>query len=159
MEFNAAALATLCLGFSTGFLLVLSYIEKPILSLATQPDKLAENEDVIRGVHGFLQSFLNYAGSNVLMPLIVLTLAMVTVQGMERNFDTFSLFVMCATFGLLVVDIVHIRPAARLVQAEGAENQKLEQMTSSLFKLVRMHHAIFLIIVPLTLAQLVLLFI
>ncbi|MEM8629653.1 MAG: hypothetical protein AAGF74_00320 [Pseudomonadota bacterium] len=159
MDVNVAALTMLCLGFSAGFLFVLNFIERPILPLMSAPERAAEHEDDIRGVHAFLAAFIAHGGPNLLLPFLVAATGFSIWQTTLRGYDVASLFVMVGLITLLGVLIVIVTPAARSVRDTGAYEETLDDVSTTLFRLVRVHHNAFLAILPLTLAQLVVLFV
>ena len=71
MAVNVAALTLMCLAFSTGFLLVVSFLQKPILPLATSRHLVRENESDVRWIHANMQSFLQFTGPSVMVPVTV----------------------------------------------------------------------------------------
>ncbi|MEM6636373.1 MAG: hypothetical protein AAF667_10815 [Pseudomonadota bacterium] len=158
MEFNVAALTALCLGFSVGFLFVISYIERPILPALSVPERAVEYEEDIRGIHAFLAAFISHGGPHLLIPFLLAATGFSVWQTVTRSFDVPSLFVMVGLIIILAVLIAVALPAGRKVAEVGAYDEELEDVSKALFRLVRLHHNAFLALMPLCAAQIIILF-
>ena len=158
MVVDASALTMLCLGFSLGFLLVISFIEKPILPLIAEPAQAQHYEDDIRGVAAFLQSFLTHSGVNVLIPVLLLALIASGYQSYTRNFDIFSIFVSMGLVTLFALAVIRIAPASRFVRETSPHDSDIDTVALHLFRLVRLHHNTFVAVIPITIAQIVCLY-
>ena len=158
MEINIAALTTLCLGFSAGLLFVLAFIERPILPLMSSPDEIRDHEDDIRGIHAFLQAFTQHGGPNLFVPFVLLATMMSFWQAADRGYDVASLFVVVGLFTLLGTSILAISPASKDVHESDTYGEPIEEISTSLFRLVRLHHNAFLAMAPVIAAQVFILF-
>ena len=158
MAVNVAALTLMCLAFSTGFLLVVTFIQKPIYPLAAQPLHIQEHESDVRWIHAHMQSFLFYAGPGSMVPVTAFAVMAAVVQTWQRGYDVVSVFLAIGTGIMLVMTSLVATPAARKVTRTKTYEDDLEEVAEPLFRLARMHHTMLLGLIPLTLAQLALLF-
>lgn len=159
MHVNVAALTLMCLGFLAGFLLVLSFLEKPILPLLSAPHAMREHESDVRWTHSQLQSFAQFVGANALLPVILLALGASVYQMVACDFHVFAVFIAIGIAVLFFVSTIHASPAMRQIRDTAAYEDEIDQISSALFRVVRLHHNMALAIIPIILAQLVLLFI
>jgi len=158
MAVNVAALTLMCLAFSTGFLLVVSFIQKPIFPLAASPLHIHEHESDVRWIHGLMKSFLNFSGPGMMVPVTAFAVLTAVAQTWMRGYDVVSVFLAIGTGVMLVMASLVATPAARKVAASKTYEDDLQVIAAPLFRLARMHHTMLLALIPLTLAQLALLF-
>ena len=158
MEFNAAAVMMLCLGFAVGYLVVLSFLERPILPMMASPDATAENEDDLRDMHAMFRSFLRYVGNNILFPISMIATTMAALQAVIRDFDPLSMFVLIGLVMMVCVSLFRIRPLAVRLRELNSFEHDLDDVAGSLFRLVRVHNVLMIGAIPVTLAQFLLLF-
>ena len=154
-----AALTLLCLGFLGGFLLVLSFLERPILPIMTAPHQMRENESDVRWTHSQLQAFVKFVGINSLMPVMFIAFIASGYQMIQHSFDVISVIIAGGVGLLFITTCLFTSPAMRRVRDTAAYEADLETVSAALFRMVRLHHAMFLAVIPLTLAQLFLLFV
>jgi len=158
MEFNVAGLTTMLLGFTLGYQLVLSLIEKPVLPLIGSPEKLPAHEADIRGVHAILRTLQYYAGTKVILPVMTLTLGMGVWQAYSRQFDAMSMFVLIGLIAVAYLVIVRVAPLAARLHKSSSQAIDLEDLSLQLFRVVRLHNKLFVAVFTVTLAQATLLF-
>jgi len=158
MHMNVAALTLLCLGFLAGFLLVLSFLEKPILPLLTAPHATQEHESELRWTHSQLQAFARFVGANPMLPVMATALVASGIQVVVCDYNVVAIFVAMSIAILALVTTIQTGPAMRRVRDGAPYEDALDTVSSSLFKVVRLHHNMALAIIPIVLAQLVLLF-
>lgn len=154
-----AAVTLLCLGFLAGFFLVLSFLEKPIMPIMTAPHSMREHESDVRWTHSQLQAFVRFIGINSLLPVTLIGFLAAGYQMVLHQFDVISVIVAAGVGTLFFVSLVFAAPAMRAVRDTAAYEEDLANVSSALFRMVRLHHGMFLAVIPLTLAQLFLLFV
>jgi hypothetical protein len=158
MFVDASAVTMLCLGFALGFLLVISFIEKPILPLIAEPSHAHRHEADIRGVARFLRSFLAGSGDNALVAALLLALIASGYQTYVRTFDIISIFVSFGLVVLLALSVIRIAPAARFLRDTIPDETDIATVATNIFPVVRLHHNTFVGLVPIIIAQTVCLF-
>ncbi len=154
-----AAVTLLCLGFLAGFFLVLSFLERPILPIMTAPHEMREHESDVRWTHSQLQGFVRFIGINSLLPVMVVAFIASGYQMILYDFDVIAVGVAAGLGLLFFVTCIHAGPAMRSVRDTSAYEADLDSVSAALFRMVRLHHGMFLAVIPLTLAQLFLLFV
>ena len=154
-----AAVTLLCLGFLAGFFLVLSFLEKPIRPIMAAPHEMREHESDVRWTHSQLQAFVKYIGVNSLVPITLIAFIATLGQTYFHRFEVMSVIVAGGVGVLFLVSFFHASNVMRSVRDTSAYEEDLANVSSSLFRLVRLHNGMFMAIIPLTLAQLFLLFV
>lgn len=158
MDVNIAALTLMCLAFTTGLLLVVSFIEKPIFPLIASPQTSRDRECDVRETHSIMQSCLRRTGPGIMVPITGFATLAAAVQSFQRGYDVLSIFVVIGTLALMILAGLAATPAARRVRDADTYEDDFETVATPLFRLARLHHTMLLAIIPLTLAQLALLF-
>jgi len=158
MDVNVAALTLMCLAFSTGFLLVVSFIEKPIIPLLAMPHVARENESDVRWIHSLMKDFLAYTGPGIMLPVTICATFAAGIQTWQREYEVVSVFVVIGAALMMIIAGLIVTPAAHGVRKTKTYEDALEVVAKPLLRLARMHHTMLLGLIPLTLAQLALLF-
>jgi hypothetical protein len=122
------------------------------------PQIAHEHESDVRWIHSHMQAFLQYAGSGVMVPVTAFATLAAAVQAWQRGYDVVAVFVVMGAAILLVMATLVAAPAARGVCRTKTYEDDLDAVALPLFRLARMHHTMLLGLIPLTLAQLALLF-
>ena len=120
---------------------------------------LPSNESDVRWTHSQLQAFVQNIGIQALLPVIFVAFVASGYQAILANFSVVSVIVSGGLFILFFITCIHAGPAMRDVRDTSAYEADLDSVSSALFRMVRLHHVMFIAVVPLTLAQLFLLFV
>ena len=148
----------MCFGFALGYLLVLNFIERPILPLIGEPSEIGVYEQDIRGVHALLRALQGYSGTKVFLPIGALALITSGWQAYFRDFDFVSLAVLLNVLGLTYLATFRLIPESMRLKRIESYFEDLDDVSNSLFRVARLHQSLLIAIVPLTLAQTTLLF-
>ena len=154
-----AALTLLCLGFLAGFFLVVNFLEKPIAPVMTAPYQMREHESDLRWTHSQLQNFLKFFGAYSLSPVVLVAFFASICQAITYNFDVIAVMIALGMSAMCFVSLAQTGPAMRKVLQIRAYEEDLKTLSEAVIRLVRLHHAMFLGVIPLILAQLFLLFV
>ncbi len=154
-----AAVTLLCLGFLAGFFLVLSFLERPILPIMTTPHTMREHESDVRWTHSQLQTFVKFVGMNSIVPASLIAFLAAGYQMVVLDFNVIAVLITLGAAALFFIACIHAGPAMRNVRDTSAYEDDLDSVSVALFRMVRLHHIMFLVVIPLTLAQLFLLFV